>query len=59
MKLVRFTTRFPSISHPVYCEIQSDAGQIIYWNAFHTIDEMQSFIRKLFYNETVVFKRGL
>lgn len=59
MKQVKYTTRFPSVSHPVYCEIHNDQGHIIYWNAFHTVEEMESFMRRLYYNETVVFKRGL
>ena len=57
MKTVRFTTRFPSASHPVYAEIQNNDGQIVYWNAFQNVSEMESFLRRMFYNEIVIFKR--
>ena len=57
MKLVRFTNKFPSISHPIYAEVQNNDGQIVHYNAFQTQEEMENYYRRLFYNETVMFKR--
>lgn len=57
MKTVRFTNKFPSISRPIYAEVQDMNGQIVHYNAFQTREEMENYYRRLFYNETVMFKR--
>jgi len=52
---VYFTKRFPSSSHPIYCECRENS-QVIYWNAFESLERMQSFMEKLYYDYKVVFQ---
>lgn len=61
MKKVYFTEKFPSISHPVYCEIRNENpesfgyGHVEYWNAFHDVTEMKDFLSKLFKDSSIVY----
>ena len=58
---VHFTTKFPSVSHPVYCEVRNEDtnsfgyGHVEYWDAFHNVDEMKDFLCKLYKGDKVVF----
>lgn len=58
---VHFTDRFPSVSHPVYCEIRNENynssgyGHIEYWNAFRNEKEMREFMHKLFSRDVLLF----
>lgn len=57
MKTAYFTTKFPSISHPVYLEMHNNSGHVIYWNAFCSVDEMRDFMGKLFPGEIINYKK--
>lgn len=56
MKTAYFTTRFPSVSHPVYLEMHNADGHIIYWNAFTSVQEMRDYMEKLFNGEKINYK---
>ena len=54
-RTVYYSKKFPSISHPIYCECRNSEGQVYYYDAFTSYKDMESFLHMLFKNDILQF----